>query len=296
MTAISIAASLEKHERDYGRAALVTKDDDLQYDLGNMTAFDFHAVDIKALQQNPTDYLNSVSRDNVQLLLSHLHALPTEEDPDTAEKLVALPAAVTLLPREKPVPQPKKPTKWELFAKEMGIKKRKRDRMAFDETADEFKPRFGYGSKRNSEANSQWVVEDKPGVERSDPFNALKKVKKERIDKNEARMRRNLGIAPATKSSAKPSNAEKKKALRETFKKAAVSTASVGKFDRRIEGEEKIAPNAAKRAKKDAIIFAGERERNMKALDKVLGQSESSSRSRLDIEKAVRIIKSKGGR
>jgi regulator of ribosome biosynthesis len=57
---------------------------------------------------------------------------------------VTLPAPTTTLPREKPLPKPKEETRWEKFAKEKGIVKRKRERMVFDETAQEWKPRFGF--------------------------------------------------------------------------------------------------------------------------------------------------------
>jgi hypothetical protein len=55
-----------------------------------------------------------------------------------------LPPPSTVLPREKPVPKAPEATRWELFAKEKGIKKRKRERMVFDEEKKEWAPRWGY--------------------------------------------------------------------------------------------------------------------------------------------------------
>lgn len=55
-----------------------------------------------------------------------------------------LPAPKTRLPREKPVPEDKALTRWEKFALERGIRKRKKDRMAWDEAAQEWRPAWGY--------------------------------------------------------------------------------------------------------------------------------------------------------
>ena len=48
------------------------------------------------------------------------------------------------LPRAKPVPVPKPPTKWDLFAAEKGLQKRKKSRHTFDEQVDDWVPRHGY--------------------------------------------------------------------------------------------------------------------------------------------------------
>lgn len=56
-----------------------------------------------------------------------------------------MPKGKTILPRQKPVPQPRPMTTWEKFAKEKGIKKRKRsERMEWDEKAKAWRPRWGY--------------------------------------------------------------------------------------------------------------------------------------------------------
>jgi regulator of ribosome biosynthesis len=64
----------------------------------------------------------------VQGLFDKVFNLPvTKSD---AGPLANLPYPKTPIPREKPVPQPKPPTKWEAFAKEKGIqKKQKRNRL-----------------------------------------------------------------------------------------------------------------------------------------------------------------------
>jgi hypothetical protein len=65
--------------------------------------------------------------------------------------MLELPQARYRLPREKPIPELKPKTKWETYADLKGIQKRKRTRMLYDDETQEYKPRFGYGSKGNDE-------------------------------------------------------------------------------------------------------------------------------------------------
>ena len=92
-------------------------------------------------------------------------------------------SAVTL-PREKRIPEPKPETKWEKYAKEKNIKNKKRDRMLFDETTEDWKPRYGYKRIKNG-------VEDIPIVEIKngsnpfeDPWAKERLEKKQRVSKN----------------------------------------------------------------------------------------------------------------
>jgi hypothetical protein len=49
-------------------------------------------------------YLNDFNRDNAQLLINRLYALPTEVHPTVAHHVITLlPKTNTALPREKPV-------------------------------------------------------------------------------------------------------------------------------------------------------------------------------------------------
>lgn len=60
--------------------------------------------------------------------------MPTER---VEESIVAkLPKPTTILPRIRKVPGPKPLTKWEKFAKEKGIKKKKRDKKVYDKELD----------------------------------------------------------------------------------------------------------------------------------------------------------------
>ena len=72
-------------------------------------------------------------------------------------RVAQLPKPTTPLPRAKPVPQPRQPTKWEAFAQRKGIVKRKRGREVFDEEAGEYRRRHGY--KRAGDESEVPIIE-----------------------------------------------------------------------------------------------------------------------------------------
>lgn len=65
-----------------------------------------------------------MTRDNTQILFNEIWQLPTERIEETI--VARLPTPSTVLPRSLPVPKPRQLTKWEKFAKEKGIVKRKK--------------------------------------------------------------------------------------------------------------------------------------------------------------------------
>jgi regulator of ribosome biosynthesis len=69
-----------------------------------------------------------------------------------------LPPQTSQLPRSKPLPKPRPPTKWEKFAAAKGIQKTKRDKKIFDEEKQEWVNRWGKGGK-NRETEEQWITE-----------------------------------------------------------------------------------------------------------------------------------------
>lgn len=76
-------------------------------------------------------FLAKISRDNVQLLINQIFQLPTAKVDN--EIVIKLPPGTTRLPRAKPVPKAKELTKWEKYAKEKGITKRKKANTEWDE-------------------------------------------------------------------------------------------------------------------------------------------------------------------
>lgn len=57
------------------------------------------------------------------------------------------------------MPKPRPPTKWEQFAQMKGITKKKRSKLEFDETAGEWRRRFGY--KRAGDTEDILIVDAK---------------------------------------------------------------------------------------------------------------------------------------
>lgn len=93
--------------------------------------------------------------------------------------------------RAKPVPQPKPETKWEKFAKEKGITKKKRSRMVYDEEKEEYRPRWGY-KRAKAGIEEQAIVEVKAGDDPNvDPWTKAKLAKKERVQKNLKQQQKN---------------------------------------------------------------------------------------------------------
>ena len=98
--------------------------------------------------------MKDLTRDNTQLIINKLWQLETKRVEDAV--VAQLPTEQYLLPRSKPVPKAKPPTKWETYAKQKGIQKTKKDKLVWDETSQQWKPRFGY---RGINQNNDWVVE-----------------------------------------------------------------------------------------------------------------------------------------
>lgn len=120
-----------------------------------MCVYDPSPVDNQALSKSKEATCASTATKLVQALVSRLFALPSERA--DVGRVAELPAPTTRLPREKPIPQPKPPTKWELFAAKKGIVKRKRSKLVLDETTDTFMRRFGY--KRANDETAVPIVE-----------------------------------------------------------------------------------------------------------------------------------------
>ena len=236
------------------------------------------------------------ARDVLQRLVGELFALPSESDVNG--RFALLPPGQTKFPRSLPLPSLVKPkTKWEQFAEEKGIKKRKRSKMVFDEQQDEWKRRHGYD--RANDPTKIAIVEAKLSSragETEDPFLKERKDKKARVEKNEMQRRRNLGeqvkargaeALPATlrlaignnnnnnnNSSSKKGGSDRvgakslksKQLVKDVQYKVATSTASVGKFNAPIPGDEKIKARGKRRS------FASNTDQSTKAQEKAFAE------------------------
>lgn len=122
-------------------------------DLGNVVLFDVNPFEEDKIcagvkREEREAYLEALTRENAQLLFNGLYSLPQEES-DEMGRIVSLPKASTVIPREKQVPTDKPLTRWEKFAKVKGIHKEKRSAKVFDEVSGEWKYRHGSKSAGN---------------------------------------------------------------------------------------------------------------------------------------------------
>lgn len=223
-----------------------------QVDLGNLLAcnLNHHFGSVPSDREELAKECIQKGTELVQAIANSLFNLPCTDDRDGP--LVHLPPPTTRLPREKHIPKPKPPTKWEEFAQKKGIKKRKKDKIAFDEQTGSWKRRHGYD--RVNDDKDVPIIEakmtDEPG---EDPFAKRQGEKKKRVEKQEKNRLQNLKQAakvgalpshvqlaatrlPITGTQSAPKKVSKDE-LGNVAGMAATSTASGGKFDKKLQGE-----------------------------------------------------------
>ena len=112
------------------------------FDLGNLAAFDPSPLNEEEARTNPDGCCQQLATTMTQALVERLFALPSQ--PVEGGRIAQLPPPSTPLPRAKPLPKPRAPTKWERFAQRKGIQKQKRSKLVLDEASGEWKRRYGY--------------------------------------------------------------------------------------------------------------------------------------------------------
>ncbi|KAL6503101.1 hypothetical protein OROHE_023730 [Orobanche hederae] len=280
-----------------------------EIDLGNLMAFDphHHFVSTPSSREEMVKETTEQGTKLVQAVADALFSLPSTEDPDGP--ILVLPAPTTKLPREKPLPKPRPPTKWEVFAQKKGIQKRKKEKLVFDDQTDTWKRRHGYD--RVNDINDIPIIEakdtDEPGT---DPFTERRKEKKSKVEKQEKRRLGNLKNAqkvgalpshiqlaatslPITGTQAKPKKVSKDE-LQNVAGLAATSTASGGKFDKKLPGEKP--PKHEKKYRKflPTVEGSGMGARERQQTEKVLNSLVSkNSHEILNVEKAVNMYNMK---
>lgn len=177
----------------------VEKPSPYTFDLGHLLAEDPNTItlDRSDIEQS----LAEVARDGAQSLINQLlSTCPLKSTTDGV--LLTLPPPTTRLPREKPVPEAKPPTKWERFAAKKGIKPKTREQrknLAFDEESGEWKRKWGYQAL-NKKGEGDWLVEVDENVEKNRKEGTSiradgRRERKERVKRNERMMRKNQADA-----------------------------------------------------------------------------------------------------
>lgn len=266
------------------KPATVDREDNLTYDLKHMAAYDIAPLPSK------TEFM-AHTRDSVQLLVNKFFTL----DRDRVEEgtVVILPNdEVFRLPRQKPIPKAKAPTRWQKFMEERNMDKRKRSRLVYDEVTDDWVPRWGYKSiKKNRGELETGIYEVKSGEDSNvNPFERMKAEQKLKIMKQKMREVRNkvesmggsMKAATPDLADGKVGSGRGKEGLKEAIKRAQTASGSRGKFDRMAPNE---ATNLNKKRQRMGTPMTGEaeRERYMKQAGKVL------SGATIDKDKAAKV-------
>ncbi|CAL1700503.1 unnamed protein product [Somion occarium] len=297
---MDVSAILAAHEAKK-QAVTVEKEIPLELDTGLLAVTDLNPIDCESYNENLEDYLTSTARDGVQALIAALFSLPTSSSADGP--LAQLPPPATQLPRAKPLPKPKPLTKWEKFARAKGIQKKRKDKKVWDEEKQEWVNKWGWkGANKDKEV--QWLTEVPANADVDfNPSQAARAERKEKMAKNERKHLQNLARAQAAQGtpneSGKVPQSQRKQLIDYTLATTRVSTASMGKFDRTLEGEKKL--KGVKR-KFDAAEVSAEKEKssNLTILSKLDREpaakksKNSSGDSVLNVRKAVRAVS--GGR
>ncbi|XP_004526203.1 ribosome biogenesis regulatory protein homolog [Ceratitis capitata] len=286
---------LEKQQRALEKYKPITVDKHLEVrlDIGSLLCTDPNDLEDKELKNNKEQYLLNLTRDNTQLLINGIWALPTER---VDECIVAkLPEPTTVLPRLRKPPGPKPLTKWEKIAKEKGIKKKKRDKKKYDEVLDKWVPTYGF-KRADAEKEKEWVLEvPKNADPNEDMFQKKIDLRNEKVAKNEIQRMKNIVRAkkvevprggyfgPEVASSGQ---------LLTAVTVAKSSTASVGKFQSKLPkekeargiGVKELIPGAKRKA--SHISEQPEKEVNLDLIKSVLNK-----KPKYDIEKAISLQK-----
>lgn len=257
-------------------------DGTIKFDLFNLAAFNHNGL----RDAKEATLLESTTH-TAQMIVKRLFALNhevTEVGP-----VVTLPTETSLMPREKRVPEAKPETKWEKYAKEKGIQKKKKERMVWDEEQQKYLPRWGY--KRASDGIELHGIEEiKEGHDASiDPFEKKREEKKANVQKNMKQQIGNLRRAgklpkkgakssvggdvstfdsasmPGIASDLDGKRKKGKAGVRSTLELVQRSTASMGRYDTARKGEPAIKLKGLKRSFKDNMVTGASEKDAMKA-------------------------------
>lgn len=156
-----------------------------------------YSIPYLSFRKSKNDYLLNLARDNTQLLINLIWDLPTEQVDDVI--VAKLPPQKTILPRMKPVPKPKPLTKWQQFAKDKGIQKKKKSKLSWDEQLKKWVPMYGF-KKVKAQNDKDWVLEVPDNANPfEDQFAKKIEAKSERVAKNELQRLRNIARAKKVK-------------------------------------------------------------------------------------------------
>ncbi|KAJ1913232.1 Rhodanese- sulfurtransferase [Tieghemiomyces parasiticus] len=259
----------------------------LEYDLGLLMASDINLLNDDLLSSDDSAqlnrYLRKVTRDGAQLLINQIFAQPTSVVDNSV--IAQLPPPVLAVPREKHIPKPKLATRWERFAKAKGIGLTKKSQMVYDEARGEYVPRWGRNGINQGEKD--WLIEVKDGDDPfEDQYQKRRDAKRERVATNKRRHQRNLEEAAAADRSIGDPRSLRKAELQRALLTSKSSTASLGRFDRQLEGETK-AKGIKRKFKPNTADTAEDKEATLRLAKKAV----DGPKGAINVKKAIRKLK-----
>ncbi|KAJ3000315.1 hypothetical protein HDV02_006122 [Globomyces sp. JEL0801] len=194
------------------------------------------------------------------------------------------------LPRAKPIPKMRPATRWEKFAAAKGIRKVKKKRVVYDEAMGEYRPTYGYkNAGKTTKDLSDWAVEVPDHDDGTkDVFQEKRDAKKEKVAKNAMQQRRNQEEAHAS-TSGKDYKAFRKQLLRKQIVDSKISTASLGKFDRKLENDNVKIKGTRRKFESNTISHKEEKEKALDIAEKI-GRPKTG-KSEISVRKAVKYAK-----
>ncbi|XP_060099666.1 ribosome biogenesis regulatory protein homolog [Heteronotia binoei] len=287
-----LLARAEEREAETLRSVTVHKELDLEFDAGNLLVVDKNPVSRALAREGKAreDLLRALARDNTQLLVGQLWALPAERAEGGAGPVVVkLPEPSTRLPREKPLPKPRPLTRWEQFARLKGIRptRKKRGTLVWDEAAKEWRRRWGY-RRAGTDPKRDWALEVPETADPlEDQFAKRRQEKRERVARNELNRLRNLARAHrAAAPQLHPTGHQDRVELRRVTAVARLATASRGRFQPRLPKEPPVAKNPGGGKKRHFAPVLGDLEGEKKRQLELV-RNLNAKKSPLDLTRAV---------
>jgi len=259
------------------------------YDLGNLCMVDTRSYDNLA-ENEILARANKNFEGIIQALLKLKDKAKDDKSALSDEKAileVTLPPKLTEFPRQKPIPKPKPLTKWEKFRIQKGLRPHeKKPRLVYDEITKDWVPRYGFGSKKHIEDAANGIIEDNTGIPLSqrDPFDERKQKKDLIVEKQKLRELKNKMAAARTEKA--------KSEINDALKIAQRSTASRGKFDKKVEKEPDQKPQKEK-IDQSKFGLKDEKKRNLDIL-KIIGKRGASEGQKMEEKPMKNEKKGKG--
>lgn len=221
----------------------------------------FIGVDITALEQQNVskEGLKSLAIRNARTLLKRIYELPAESSEEG--RLVVIPTRQSfLLPRQNPVPAPQPKTRWQKFAEAQNIHKRKRSRLVWDDAVNDWVPRWGKGSsKKIQQKLNEAVIELKDNEDIRTVIESRRADAKLGKNKQQLRELRNkveaaggrlpyAAATPGIPAMEKNNSRRGKDVIAEMNRRAAVSTASFGVYNKKVDVQQKSLKKGAQKS------------------------------------------------